>query len=339
MKQSSGHILFVDNNSAYKVIGYDLYVSNDNGNCWKFLLSIPATKKSRFFSTFSLTRRLLRKGVYKMMKYGENFIVFSDKKIFLVDLVNEKIQCLGLFKGSRPLYPCIHHDVLYYGEYKSNLGREPVSVHSYNFFLKSWSVSYQIEGVRHIHGLFSDPYEKNRVWITTGDLDHESKILYTDDEFKSVNPFLEGKQSYRAIYIHFDDTSITYGTDAPDQSNKILTVSRSDGSVLDQVDVGGPVFYGGVAGDLKILTTAVEPSDINVSPYMELWVHQNDKGWHLAYRLKKDFFPKKLFQYGQILLPEGPGVDGKLSFTPIAGKLDYKTIFSDTKNVLKSMHG
>ena len=36
-----------------------------------------------------------------------------------------------------------------------------------------------------MHGIFIDPYD-GRIWVTTGDDDHESAIWFTDDEFKTL---------------------------------------------------------------------------------------------------------------------------------------------------------
>jgi hypothetical protein len=269
---------------------------------------------------------MLRKGIYKLIPAGDQFVLFCDKSLFLLD-ENCNLKSIGSLSGSRPLYPCYHKQKLYYGEYKGNPNREPIKVQCFDLQTELWSVATELNGVRHIHGIFKDPYT-DRLWITTGDLDHECKIMYSDDEFQSLSTFLEGSQDYRAIYLHFDEDSITYGTDAPDTPNHIFTVSRRDGSIMSETSVGGPVFYGARSGSDRILTTAVEPSQVNISPYMEIWVSSCNGAWTLKERVKKDWLPKKLFQYGHIALPEGDGLESGFVYTPVAGTNDNRIVIS-----------
>ncbi len=321
MASLSGRILYVSSELQLKSIGYQILVSKDNGHSWERNVLIPSNKRKSIFCKSRWLQRLLRLGVYQALKYGDEFIVFADKCIYKLNTDSLKLTLLGNINGSRPLYSCIHNNNLYYGQYFSNVDRESVSIYKLDLILNSWDIIFRIKGIRHIHGIFNDPYF-DRIWVTTGDLDHECKILYTDDEFKTLKTFVEGHQNYRAIYLHFAKETITYGTDAPDDQNYIYTVSRESAGIISKVPVDGPIFFGGLAGKTRILTTAVEPSKFNKTPYAELWISNNDQPFEKVIKLKKDLLAKKLFQYGQIWLPSGPGIDGLIFYSPLAVEQD-----------------
>lgn len=332
MNISVGRILYIDEQYAWKAVGYIIYQSSDDGKSWRKVITIPAGLMSRFKSMFSLTRRLFRKGVYKMMEYKDTFLVFSDNSIFVFRPSENKLEFIGYIKGSRPLYACVFGNKLYYGEYKSNENREKIPIHSYDLVDGSWEIAAHIDGIRHIHGVFADSFEK-KIWVTTGDFDHECMICYTDDGFETIKTFVSGSQDYRAIYLHFSKDTISFGTDAPDRDNYIRTLSRSNGEVITETKVGGPVFFGGVLQNLKILTTVVEPSVVNTNQYAELWLLDAKRVWKKVLQIKKDILPKKLFQYGQIWVPEGPGSVNVFWFTPIACSTDYKAICVSVREI------
>jgi len=109
------------------------------------------------------------------------------------------------------------HDIsqcVYFGEYlnghlcdirvaRVDLTRQSVEV--------CWTFSRS--DIKHVHAIHYDRF-RNRLWICTGDLDHESVIWYTDDEFQSVHRFSGGDQTWRAIAMLFDETGMEWGMDA-----------------------------------------------------------------------------------------------------------------------------
>lgn len=333
MNISKGRILYSDNNSLYKSIGYNLYLSVNNGESWTKIIKIKRGGLSRIIIKIPVLRRLLRRGIHKVLKYDSGFIIFCEKTIYRHDSLTKQLSAIGRVHGSRPLYPCVDNNILYYGEYKSNINRESIFIYKFDINKGDWEKCHKLDGIRHVHGIFTDPYLE-RLWLTTGDLDTECKILYTTDGFNTVNVFAEGSQTYRAIYLHFTEDSIIYGTDAPDEVNYIYEVNRSSGCVLSKTKVGGPVFYGAISNNYKLLSTAVEPSKVNTNPFMELWLYTN-KQWKRVYKEKKDILPKKYFQYGQLVFGEGRGSDSFIAFTPIAGKLDEKVVVLNLNEVCK----
>lgn len=333
-----GRILFVEDELLLKSIGYQLYLSSDNGMVWSTLVTIPLSFSGKIISMLPLLMRVMRKGIYKVLRYEKGFVIFVDKYIYYYQQDIKSLVKIGLIKSSRPLYPCIHKEALYYGEYKSNKERAPISIYKFDFESQAWSICYKFSNIRHVHGIFSDPYTQ-KLWVTTGDLDHESNIYYSNDNFESVKLFIGGSQKCRAIYLHFTLRSIIYGTDAPDDRNFIFEISRAEKNIIKKDPVGGPVFYGGAMGKTLLLSTAVEPTDINETKYMELWANTSGV-WVRCMTVTKDFLPKKIFQYGQIIFPEGSGSKDYLFFTPIAGDWHgcfIRVAYSDLK--LRSKNG
>ncbi|MDN5849337.1 MAG: hypothetical protein L0H63_06800, partial [Nitrococcus sp.] len=90
--------------------------------------------------------------------------------------------------------------------------------------------------------------------------------------------------------------------------------------------VGGPVFYGCKVGQHLFFSTVVEQSAVNRSRWAEVWGSAQGGSWRLVRRYRKDLWPLKYFQYGQVLFPSGPGDDKHLWCTPMATKQDQQTL-------------
>src|SRR5690606_8868361 len=103
---------------------------------------------------------------------------------------------------------------VYYGEYLNGHYRDirvcrvDIETHKVE---TCWS--FPRSETKHIHAIHYDRF-RNRLWICTGDRDHESSFYYTDDEFATVHHFAGGDQSWRAIAMLFDETGMEWGMDA-----------------------------------------------------------------------------------------------------------------------------
>ena len=91
-------------------------------------------------------------------------------------------------------------------------------------------------------------------------------------------------------------------------------------------EVGGPVFYGTTAGDILYFSTAWEPSKYTHSDLFELWESDGGENWKLKQTFKKDIWHNKLFRYGMIFFPAGPGDGKNLWFSTMATKNEFKVL-------------
>ena len=104
---------------------------------------------------------------------------------------------------------------IYWGEYFRNAARGPVKIYRSGDQGMSWEVVREFEAgfTRHIHSIQQDPFT-NKLWICMGDLDHESRIGWSDDGFKSISYIGSGKQMWRSSHVVFTEEAVYWGTDS-----------------------------------------------------------------------------------------------------------------------------
>src|SRR5699024_7348659 len=116
--------------------------------------------------------------------------------------------------------------------------REPVYVWAGSLEGTQWEPAWRFEDVRHVHGVFHDPYSSS-IWVTTGDTDHESAIWNTGDSFQTLQRVAGGSQQYRAVQLLFTPEYIYWGSDGPDVINHLYRLNRNTGAVETLVSVKG----------------------------------------------------------------------------------------------------
>lgn len=132
---------------------------------------------------------------------------------------------------------------VYYGEYRSNSEREPVHIWSLEKDGRKWKSVWHFENIRHVHGVFHDPYTDS-IWVTTGDMDQEAGIWRTDDRFISLCRVVGGSQQLRAVQLLFNKDYVYFGSDTPDEKNFIYRMDREGKNLENLTPVGSSVFYG-----------------------------------------------------------------------------------------------
>ena len=179
--------------------------------------------------------------------------------------------------------------------------------------------------IKHIHSIHYDSF-RSRLWICTGDLDHESCIYYTDDEFSSVHKFGGGDQSWRAIAMLFDEHGMEWGMDAgkdapADAVNYIYRFDFRSGQRSKQITIGNPAYSACEFADgAAVMQTSFEPGRPQKTPEAAaLWIRDHQGGWsgflELPYGITT---PRQgVGKYGHIYLPQGKSPKNRLLFTPV----------------------
>jgi hypothetical protein len=319
-----GKILCSFKNKLISSRGASLYMSTDNGMNWHKLLELPLSLKSYIQALLPISRRLFRQDVHHVVPLSDSVLVaFAFKNIFVCNYRDGKV--LGTptaIIGSRPLSVCLTPDHnLYYGEYHGNPDRKPTNIFCSKDNGFSWFSVYQMEDIRHVHGVFHDPYT-NALWVTTGDTDEECGIWTTINHFKTLDRVAGGSQNTRAITLLFTQSHIYFGSDIPHKANSIYRFERRSGRIDKLQEVEGPVFWGCKIGNALFFSTAVEPSQINTSRSASLWCSLDGVSWSHVSKFRKDIWPMKLFQYGQILFPFGENTTDDLFITPYATEMN-----------------
>jgi hypothetical protein len=318
-----GRVVYVSGEKMLAARGFRIFESKAGGAAWKQTAVLPVSIHDKAAMSFRLPCRLLRNGVHHIAVGNSSAFIVVNRDIYRMQ--NGVIKELGPLHGSRPLALCAANSSFYYGEYRSNPERSSVHVWKLKEGQEKWQPAWRFEGIRHVHGVFHDPYE-NALWVTTGDLDHEAGIWRTDDDFATLQKAAGGSQRFRAIQLLFTREHVYFGSDAPDDQNYIFRMAREGNNVEKIAAVGSSVFHGCKVGDHLFFSTAVEPSRVNTTRHAEVWGSADGDNWHVVRRFKKDIWPMKYFQYGQVLFPAGPGDGENLWMMPMSTDCDEKTL-------------
>ncbi|CDU10773.1 Glycosyl hydrolase BNR repeat-containing protein [Vibrio coralliirubri] len=325
-----GRVLFVDNDSIIACKSNNLFISYDRGDSYSLLTSLPCSFLEKLILKSSLLSRLFRKGVSFLDRADSgDYLIFFNKSTYR--LKNNRLEFTGSIRGSRPLSVARKNGDFFYGEYRSNPERKPVSIFKLSKFDNVWKSVIQMDGVRHIHGVFYDIYTDS-FWVTTGDSDGESGIYNSNDDFKTVDKVVGGAQIYRAVHLTFTEEYIFYGSDTPKEDNYICKLKRSDLKLERHQRVDNSVFYSRAFGNVICFSTAAEPSTVNSESHVQLWINKDEKYFSLSF--KKDMFSMRYFQYGQIFFPSGPGDNQNIYFTNYAIEKHLTTFKVSIKDIV-----
>ena len=221
-----------------------------------------------------------------------------------------KITRLFQINGDCALHGSICEDPegnMFFGEYFMNPERRPVRVWRVNADLQSWQLAANLEGVRHVHGIYPDPYHQDAFWVTVGDYAGECFLLRTADGFKSFEKFGDGSQNWRAVRLFFTKSHICWLTDSHIEQNTACRMDRQ----TSQLEIGQPIdasaWYGCQTkeGDFLAFTTIERGPAIQTDTSAVL-ASRDAFHWEKVYRFKKDGWkPVQVFKYGVISCPSG----------------------------------
>jgi hypothetical protein len=329
-KKITGRVLYIDGQKIYRSQGHNIFLSTDNGNTWLKWATLPVNLWYKILMGSPLLARLFRKTIHHLA-INDNFaVIIANKESYIIE--NDNIKQIESLHGSRPMVICATDDQhIYYGEYRSNLERSPIHIRKLNIQSLKWEIVWRFEDIQHVHGIFHDPY-KGYIWVTTGDKDSEAGIWYTKDSFVTLEKIVSGSQQTRAVQLLFTENYIYFGSDTQKEINFLYRINRIDLTTERLESVGSSVFYGCKIENSLFFSTAIEPSDINKTHYVELWRSDNGTHWYKFLELKKDIWSMKYFQYGQILFPSGHCDSNYLYFTPFATINSGKTFVIDIHN-------
>jgi len=330
--------LYVDKEVIYVAKGYKIYAYNrENGN--ETFDGQLIDSKYGFLSRISrMLNRLLRiePSTMLLLKNGSR-LVSAKKALFVAEKNSQKyLKIFEIPRGNKPLNIALNPENghLYFGEYIlngrfSDTVRSEVRIYKSEDYGLNWKTCYTFpqNTIRHVHGIFYDKFT-NKMWVTTGDQDHESMIAYSDDGFKTLNVFKQGKQRYRAVTLLFYEDCIVYGTDTEHEKNYIYRIERETGeeSCLQSLQ-GSALMAAQDAYGNSAISTAVEPSQVNHHAYAHIWFSRDGINWKDIYKARKDSWSAKYFQYGRITFPQNALQESRIIFSGHAlNKIDNKVV-------------
>lgn len=197
----------------------------------------------------------------------------------------------------------------YFGEYFMNPDRLPVHIWRISPDLDRWEVAHEFSQpkVRHVHGIYRDPYEKSSFWVTVGDFAGECYLLKTSDGFRTFEKFGDGSQDWRAVNLFFTPQSVCWLTDSNTQTNHAFRMNRRPSLVEKGQELDASVWYGCQTREGVFLAfTTIERGPAIRSQSSAILVSEDAFHWQKVHEFQKDFYrPVQLFKYGVISCPAG----------------------------------
>lgn len=197
----------------------------------------------------------------------------------------------------------------YLGEYFLNPQRRPVRIWRLDPDLNSWETAFEFPAgsIRHVHGIYRDPFDPQALWVTTGDARGECHLYRTADRFRSLDCLGDGGQMWRAVRVFFTAEHIAWLTDSQTEQNFACRMRRSDSLVEVGQPAEGPTWYGTQTSDgLFVAFTTVEAGPAVQRKEALVLVSQDAFHWQAAHAFRKDLWrPMRVFKNGVISCPSG----------------------------------
>ena len=131
-----------------------------------------------------------------------------------------------------------------------------------------------------------------------------------------------GNQQSRALQLLFTKDYAYFGTDTPFEINHIYRLDKSSGRIEKLASVDASVYWGCKVGDALFFSTALEFSSVNVCSFASIWGSLDGRRWRQVAKYKKDLWPTRYCEIGQIFFPQGNNNTGYLFYTPVATEGD-----------------
>jgi hypothetical protein len=227
-------------------------------------------------------------------------------------VLDDAIQPIFSIQGDSVLHGGLCEDAdgaIYFGEYFMNPSRGPVRIWRVAPDLSAGEAAYAFPAgqIRHIHGIYPDPYDPGALWVTSGDYEGENYLWRTQDGFSHLERFGDGEQIWRAVRLFFTPDHICWLTDSQLETNFACRMSRRD----SQLEIGGslqaPAWYGTTTSDgWHFAFTTVEPGPAVTRTDSAVLSSRDGFEWQEIAAWEKDAWrPMKVFKYGVISCPSG----------------------------------
>ena len=305
-KQFRGYTIhYVDQGGNGYLSRYNqVYRVNSEGHIL-LLSTIPYTKPVYRFLKYNLVERLARANISHVLPLIDNsLLVFFDHKIYKLD--HNGIQSEYYIESCRRpvnIYYNYSTGRILWGDYLIG-NNNRINIYESKDLGKSWDILYTFPRgvIRHVHNIVFDNHNRH-FWVLTGDNNQESGIWKTED-FKDLEPFLVGSQSYRSMSIIPTPEGIIIPTDAEYSANYIQFYSFKDQAISVLQKLNGSAFFAAKINDYYFVSTVYEPNSVTKHKFAEMWYSKNITDWTKVLRFKKDIFPTKLFRYPSIKIPK-----------------------------------
>jgi hypothetical protein len=197
-------------------------------------------------------------------------------------------------------------DVVAWGEYVAPRSLRPVRIFASRDRGRSFDVVHTFPPgeIVHVHNVVWDA-SAGHWWVLSGDHGPEPGIGRLSADFARFEWLVKGEQHFRAVSVFDCGDRLVYATDTERAPNGVISLDKRTGATERLCELEGSCLYACRAGDLFAVTTTVEPSTVNRSPWATLWLSRDGERWRCAWRARKDRWHPNYFQFGSLVLPTG----------------------------------
>ncbi len=300
---------YVDEKGAWGTKGRNILFRSPKSNKWDRIADFPFVLED-LLGWNRLASRGLRVNKCIILPTDSGSLLGIRKgKVYKIS--SETVSELFQIQGRAPLLRGVAKsktEEIYFGEYFSNRERGPVHIWAVSHDMASYrkAFTFPAGSIRHIHGLYNDPFQQDRVWVTTGDLNGESFIWFSDDGFQTVTRLGDGTQLWRAVGLLFTEDSVCWFTDTNLADNHFVLMDRDSMKASILFDLDNSTLYSCRTNDgLFIASTIVEEGEFIKSNRATISISDDCKTWRNIMSFEKDLFPKTYFGFGLISFPSG----------------------------------
>lgn len=309
MSRIKGRALCIDERSGlYVSQNYRIFKSEDHGFTWDLNCQVPQTNSKSIVTRCRLMERLLRNNIQALhvMNDGTRLAIAHDGIYRAAPKEILMKKTWSVTRGSRPINFCIDDSRVLFGEYdgRSELSGKSVYIYVSEDRGQTFEVAYKLpeSDVNHLHNIIYDPY-CDHYWVFSGDLDYRPGIAILSKDLKTLEWVDRGNQMVRVVSaVNYKDY-LVYGTDTPLEQNYIVSFDKKNHSLSRLRSIEGSSLFSAKFGKYDIITTCIEPSEVNKSKHSCIYMSYDGGDWHLVDQYRKDFWNPLFFQFGTIVLP------------------------------------
>lgn len=347
---------------VYGFSDHFLFVSTDGGKTFSRRGSLPKVDPSALDTMWNWIARSKLVRSLRDSSFPFNTVVLETGTILVFyDRIYRSIDGGWSFEavhdyGDHPVRggpflgnagPAVTDDgVVYFGEYISNEPR-PNTIHiaTSKDDGKTWDVAYKFEPgkIFHVHSVEYDSF-RDRIWVFTGDRDHESHIYFTDDGFDTLDTIGGGAQMWRAVTGIATSKGLIWGSDNDVEGGSIYRWSENNKTVDKIIEVPGVVYYSArtASGSNLVLSTTHEPGSKYTKRFdppaeTQLWVSDSGREWSKLMKLETAFDPNIETQHkvrAAISFAAGTGEDKVFAYPFFTKAFPGKTLVFADESVL-----
>lgn len=315
-----GRPLLVRGSSLYVALRDAVLRTDDQGRSWVRDCTLAVGPRARVLGRSRLLTRLLRLDIMALRVLADGArVAIARDGIYRAEPGEARMGRVLGFDAGRPLNLAIDgQGRLVFGEYRSNPERGPIRIFASEDGGRSFAVKHEFAAgeIRHVHSITWDPYLQ-RCLVLTGDYGEECGIGVLGEDLHGVDWLARGGQRFRAASILVDEEHITYGTDSHVEENEIIRIEKASGRHEAVGRVEGSSLYAARFGPVRVISSAVEPSAVNTSREVALYLSADGERWTRALVGTKDRWHATYFQFGTFVLPH---VDGDGAWGAFGGQ-------------------